>query len=122
MANLRCIHCNVNYVYDEARDINNRCPNCRSSVHVVNVDPPPSPSERTKQVGGEHYQGTVQPWDLIKSMESSDDVFVDHARASVIAYVFRVKDGLETLRIDLLKAAHYCEEAARQIEKNLKNK
>lgn len=44
-----------------------------------------------EQVGGDHYLGPCQPWDLIKAMKSSGNPFADYARATGIAYLFRIK-------------------------------
>lgn len=68
----------------------------------------------TQQVGGTHYLKPVQPWDLMKVMESSGSAFVDTCRCNAIKYVFRKKiDMLE----DLKKARHYLDEAIKTLEK-----
>lgn len=71
----------------------------------------------TEQVGGSHYSRlAVQPFDLIKAMETSGDAFTDYARGAAIKYASRIKGDRDTLIQDLRKGAHYLEEAAKRLE------
>jgi len=56
-------------------------------------------SANEKQVGGRHYQTTVQCWDYITENE------IPYLEGNVIKYVsrWRTKNGIE----DLKKAKHY---------------
>ena len=55
----------------------------------------------SKQVGGQHYQNDIQPWDIISAWK------LDSWRGNVIKYILRAphKNGRE----DLEKAMHYLE-------------
>ncbi len=73
--------------------------------------------ESKEQIGGNHYSRlAVQPFDLIKSMETAGDVFVDYCRATAIKYAVRIKGDRATLIDDLRKGAHYLTEAANRLE------
>lgn len=56
-------------------------------------------SDNNNQVGGDHYQKPIQPWDYIAANK------LDYFQGNVIKYVsrFRDKNGIE----DLKKAQHY---------------
>ena len=55
---------------------------------------------RDKQVGGEHYQRRIQPWDIVDAYDLS------YYTGNAIKYILRDK----TNRIeDLYKAIHYLE-------------
>jgi hypothetical protein len=61
-----------------------------------------SPSENAaKQVGGNHYQLPIEPWDYIVANN------LGYLEGNVIKYVtrYKQKNGIE----DLLKAQHYLE-------------
>lgn len=62
-------------------------------------------SARDRQVGGGHYNGRIQPWDII------DRFLLGYYEGNILKYVARhqKKNGIEDLR----KAAHY---AQKQIE------
>lgn len=84
----------------------------RQTAHDCCSDKPPE--LQSQQVGGTHYLKPVQPWDLMKCMESSGSAFVDGCRCNVIKYAFRnKKDMLE----DLKKARHYLDAAIEVLEK-----
>ena len=68
------------------------------------------------QVGGTHYLKDCQPWDLIKAMPSSGDVFADYARATGIGYLFRIKGSQADQITDLHKCIHTLQEAANRLE------
>ena len=69
-----------------------------------------------EQVGGDHYLGPCQPWDLIKAMKSSGNLFADYARATGIAYLFRIKGTHAEQLDDLRKCAHTILEAVKHLE------
>lgn len=70
-----------------------------------------------RQEGGDHYKRcAVQPFDLIKAMESSGNTFADYSRGCVIKYAFRKKGSHMTMAEDLRKAAHYAVAAAEVLE------
>ena len=56
------------------------------------------------QVGGDHYQKSIQPWDAMEAWMNHDE-FCGYLRGNVIKYVarYREKGGAE----DLKKAKHY---------------
>jgi hypothetical protein len=56
-----------------------------------------------KQIGGDHYQGQIQPWDAIMAWE------LDPWLANVVKYVQR--HGRKNGKEDLQKALHYLEYA-----------
>lgn len=66
------------------------------------------------QIGGDHYLKPVQPWDLMKVMDSSGNAFVDACRCNVIKYSFRKKTDMVE---DLKKARHYLDAAIGVLEK-----
>lgn len=81
---------------------------CCAKVH------PPQQLDKL-QVGGTHHylKPPVQPWDLMKVMDTSGNAFVDMCRGAVIKYSFRKKsDMLE----DLKKARHYLDAAIEVLE------
>ena len=57
-----------------------------------------------EQIGGNHYQKDIQPWDYMKAVMSEYE-FLGYLRGNVIKYISRYKDkgGVEDLR----KARHY---------------
>ncbi len=57
-----------------------------------------------RQIGGSHYQKTIQPWDAMKAWMTPEQ-FKGFLRGNVIKYIARCddKNGLE----DLQKARHY---------------
>lgn len=61
-------------------------------------------SANEKQIGGDHYQKTIQPWDAMAAWMTQDE-FTGYLRGNVIKYVARYKDkgGVQ----DLEKARHY---------------
>jgi hypothetical protein len=65
-----------------------------------------------KQVGGDHYQKAIQPWDIIREWK------LDYWRGNVIKYVLRCneKNGIQ----DLQKAIHYLEYAIENYEQDIK--
>jgi len=56
------------------------------------------------QVGGTHYQKTIQPWDAMEAWMRREQ-FIGYLRGNAIKYLARCDDkgGLE----DLQKAQHY---------------
>jgi len=56
------------------------------------------------QIGGDHYQKTIQPWDAMEAWMSREQ-FIGYLRGNAIKYLARCDDkgGLE----DLQKAQHY---------------
>ena len=62
------------------------------------------PHYPSKQIGGNHYQKDVQPWDAMQAW-MTHEAFCGYLRGNVIKYVARYKEknGLE----DLEKALHY---------------
>lgn len=56
------------------------------------------------QVGGDHYQKHIQPWDAMEAWMTQEE-FTGYLRGNVIKYVarYREKGGVE----DLKKAKHY---------------
>lgn len=75
---------------------------CRTCGRVKNPDSYPKPKglASTRQVGGEHYQKKIQPWDVIETYG------LDYFEGNVLKYLLRRKvNRLEDLR----KAAHYLE-------------
>ena len=66
----------------------------------------------SKQVGGDHYQKKIQPWDIIHEWK------LDYWRGNVVKYVLRCKEknGIE----DLKKAIHYLEYAIENYEEDIK--
>lgn len=68
-------------------------------------------SANDRQVGGDHYQRTIQPWDAMEAWMTPEQ-FNGFLRGNVIKYVARAtnleltgKTGLQ----DLEKAQHYLE-------------
>lgn len=61
-----------------------------------------------KQVGGEHYKKTIQPWDYIAANN------IGFFEGNIIKYVSRYKEkgGIE----DLKKAQHYLEKLIEIVE------
>ena len=59
---------------------------------------------RDIQIGGNHYQTPVQPWDAMESWMSQEG-FESYLQGNVIKYIarFKKKNGRE----DLKKAKHY---------------
>jgi len=70
-------------------------------------------SNRSKQVGGDHYMKDVQPWDAMRSW-MTDEQFEGFLRGNVIKYIARYKDknGVEDLR----KCKHYLQELIGMLE------
>ena len=65
-----------------------------------------------KQIGGNHYLKSIQPWDAMKSWWSEAE-FITYCLMTSIKYIMRKKsDKVE----DLQKAIHYLEEAIRTIQ------
>lgn len=64
----------------------------------------PGPSATSYQIGGDHYQKAIQPWDAMEAWMTHDE-FCGYLRGNVIKYVarYREKGGVE----DLKKAKHY---------------
>ncbi len=56
---------------------------------------------KRKQVGGSHYKGKVQPWDLYRAMFTREE-WVGYLKGTIMDYLIRKKNGFE----DLLKAQH----------------
>lgn len=58
----------------------------------------------TKQIGGTHYQKSIQPWDAMQAWMSQEE-FEGYLSGNVIKYMarWRDKNGVEDLR----KAQHY---------------
>lgn len=56
---------------------------------------------KKKQVGGSHYKGAVQPWDLYRAMFTREE-WVGYLKGTIMDYLIRKKNGFE----DLLKAQH----------------
>lgn len=58
-------------------------------------------SSKEKQIGGKHYQKTIQPWDIIEAYN------LDFWEGNALKYILRYKEknGVE----DLNKAIHYLE-------------
>lgn len=77
---------------------------------------PPAAVELPAQVGGDHYLGPCEPWDLIKAMRTSGNFFADYARATGIAYLFRIKGTKAEQLDDLRKCAHTILEAVKHLE------
>lgn len=63
-----------------------------------------------KQIGGTHYQKSIQPWDII------DELGLDYYEGNVLKYLlrWRDKDGVR----DLKKAQHYLQ---KMIERETNN-
>ena len=57
-----------------------------------------------RQVGGNHYQSSVQPWAAMEAWMTTE-MFIGYLRGNVIKYIARCdkKGGIEDMR----KAAHY---------------
>lgn len=94
----------------EAREDRKPCDTCRGMIagqcRVCDriKDPNSYPKLKglasTRQVGGEHYQKKIQPWDVIETYG------LDYFEGNVLKYLLRRKvNRLEDLR----KAAHYLE-------------
>lgn len=77
-------------------------------------------TENQGEEGGAHYRvGKIQPWDLTRNMKTSGNAHVDGCRCAIIKYGFRMKGDTSKLIDDLRKAAHYAEEAAQCLEREL---
>lgn len=62
---------------------------------------------RDRQVGGSHYDGKIQPWDII------DEWQLDYYEGNALKYLLRdKKDRLE----DLEKAKHYIEKKIEMVK------
>lgn len=68
-------------------------------------------SANSKQVGGTHYQTSIQPWEAMQAW-MTDEEFQGFLRGNVIKYIARASDltlagkgGVQ----DLEKAHHYLE-------------
>lgn len=61
----------------------------------------------SRQVGGDHYQKDVQPWDAMAAWMTQEQ-FAGYLRGNVIKYICRYKDKGTPMQ-DLLKAMHYLE-------------
>lgn len=78
---------------------------------VMKKRPERRKSQRTandRQVGGDHYQGEIQPWDAITAWGLG---FLDGNAVKYLAR-WRKKNGLE----DLKKAQHYLDKLIEQEE------
>ncbi|CAK0780899.1 hypothetical protein CCP4SC76_7640002 [Gammaproteobacteria bacterium] len=66
------------------------------------------------QVGGTHYQKSIQPWAAMESWMSREQ-FIGFLRGNVIKYMARCDDkgGIEDLR----KAAHYLKKMIEVMER-----
>jgi len=64
------------------------------------------PTASSRQIGGDHYQTNVQPWDAMQAW-MSPEAFAGFLRGSAIKYIARCdkKGGRE----DIQKAHHYLE-------------
>lgn len=72
-------------------------------MHTESTD-----AARSTQVGGDHYQKRIQPWDVIEVYK------LDFWLGNVIKYVCRNKNG-EKLQ-DLRKARHYLDYSISRLE------
>lgn len=71
-------------------------------------------SAQDRQVGGQHYGGTVQPWDAMESWLTPIE-FEAYLRGNAIKYLARcTKKG--TYKQDIQKAHHYLEKLLEVIE------
>ncbi len=72
----------------------------------------------TDQIGGNHYQKSIQPWDAMEAWFNKDQ-FEGFLLGNAIKYLARAKDkgGIQ----DLKKAKHYIEKLIAFQEKALKN-
>lgn len=68
-------------------------------------------ASRSSQVGGDHYQNTIQPWDIIDAWE------LDYYEGNVLKYLlrYRYKSGMQ----DLKKARHYLDRVIERHEKQI---
>lgn len=58
----------------------------------------------SRQVGGQHYQKEIQPWDYMEVV-LTEEQFKGYLIGNVIKYISRFQD--KGGRIDLQKADHY---------------
>lgn len=72
---------------------------------------------RDRQIGGNHYQKEIQPWDAMEAWMSRE-AFVGYLQGNVIKYISRWKDkgGVQ----DILKAQHYLEKMINILEQDEK--
>ena len=59
-----------------------------------------------RQIGGDHYQKSIQPWDYMEAI-MSEEAFKGYIWGNVIKYISRWED--KGGRQDLEKAKHYLE-------------
>lgn len=59
---------------------------------------------RDHQVGGEHYQKSIQPWDYMEVV-LTEEQFKGYLIGNVIKYISRFQD--KGGKIDLQKCSHY---------------
>lgn len=69
---------------------------------------------RDTQVGGDHYQGEVQPWDVVDTWPLEQQVGV--YRHGILKYTMRMGDKDERLQ-EIRKAKHYAEKLIEVLEK-----
>lgn len=72
---------------------------------------------RDRQIGGNHYQKEIQPWDAMEAWMSRE-AFVGYLQGNVIKYISRWKDkgGVQDIR----KAQHYLEKMINILEQDEK--
>jgi len=72
---------------------------------------------RDRQIGGNHYQKEIQPWDAMEAW-MSHEAFVGYLQGNVIKYISRWKDkgGVQDIR----KAQHYLEKMINILEQDEK--
>jgi len=70
------------------------------------------------QIGGTHYKGGVQPWDVFDTWNQVEQEAA--YKAHLIPYAMRLgrKGTREDMKIDLQKIVHYCEKLLEVMEKN----
>jgi hypothetical protein len=91
---------NINRFFDWATMINIKKEDEDKLIEALDLN---TRLNKTKQIGGDHYQESIQPWDVIMSWK------LDPWLANVVKYVQRHhrKNGKQ----DLEKALHYIEYA-----------
>lgn len=67
-------------------------------------------------VGGDHYKGKIDPWELQRVMKTSGNAFVDARRADALKYAWRMKGDTQKLLEDLRKAIHCLQAAIKELE------
>jgi len=71
-------------------------------------------SANDRQIGGDHYQGDIQPWEAMEAWMPREQ-FIGFLRGNAIKYLARL-GSKDAGKQEALKAGHYCEKLAEILE------